>query len=579
MIRALLVAAAACSVGTAACVRDVDLRGEGDGLPGLIALEVVPAETTLALAVTEPPAEARLSARGRFADGTTRDVTASVDWAADSGAQGGFAEPGVYTTSNAAGGRVTVRATSGSISATAKVTVILSHTIIDPAFPPPGGAAGLFSPENPIVVGDPARSPDIAYPAHETLLPVNLAPVLFQLHQGNGNDAWRLSFDSDFVHVVVLTGADRWQPEEWVWQLLARSNAGGPMTVTAAAGATAGPGVVYASLPTLVRFSASPVGGAVTFRADGEASIVGAELSAHATAPFYPPSAGGTCVGCHAVSGDGSRLAAGYGGERLQLVELATQNVLIGVDEGHEMGWAAFSPAGDRVLIAHKGKLVLLDAGSGAPIGSPDGVVQLPAGTLATHPDWAPAGDAVAVALGSTVGNRDMKGGAIARIPYDADVWGEAQVLVSSSGDNDNNYFPRWSPDGRFIAYVHADSPSKGAPTAELRIILAEGGAPIGLRIASHRLGREDDVPGLGSSMPSWGPSDGAVDWLTFTSMRGYGVVLPDGGNDRIWAAGLDLSRVDEGQDPSFAAFWLPAQDATQMNYAPVWASTVEPTR
>lgn len=197
----------------------------------------------------------------------------------------------------------------------------------------------------------------------------------------------------------------------------------------------------------------------------------------------------------------------------------------------------------------------------------------LPAGMLATHPDWSPAGDFVAVALGSSVANRDIRGGAIARIPYVDGAWGEPEILVPSAGDNDNNFFPRYAPDASVIAFVHADSPSRTAPTAELRLILAAGGTPISLQIASHRNGLVDGDTDLGSSMPTWAPDSDDVSWLAFASTRAYGHVLPTGDSNRIWITAIDLDRVASGSDPSFAAFWLPSQDPTQMNYVPVWAN------
>jgi hypothetical protein len=117
---------------------------------------------------------------------------------------------------------------------------------------------------------------------------------------------------------------------------------------------------------------------------------------------------------------------------------------------------------------------------------------------------------------------------------------------------------------------VHADGPA-ASPTAELRLVAATGGAPIVLARASHQLGAMAQ-PGLGDTMPAWAP-DGT--WLAFASTRAYGAVRPMGPGLQIWIAAVDPSRAG---DPSFAAFWLSAQDVTASNVTPAWGPTAATT-
>src|SRR5213079_3001398 len=84
-------------------------------------------------------------------------------------------------------------------------------------------------------------------------------------------------------------------------------------------------------------------------------------------------------------------------------------------------------------------------------------------------------------------------------------VWGATDILVPGATTN-NNYFPRYSPDGRYIAYVHATSGSQGATSAELRLIRADGGTSIVLATANRRVGSIDDA-NLSNTMPAWAPS------------------------------------------------------------------------
>lgn len=560
---ALLVVVAvgvAVGLGVAAtgCTERIQLGVEdaGPGLPGLVELRLSPPSSTIDLPDSTPRA-VQLTATGVFSGGEERDVTTLVEWSVDNPYPGALDAPGHWLTSGQAGGVVVITARSGPVAGTAEVRVILSRTIDDSLFPPPAGAADLF--EGAVSVDDPTRAPVVRYPETATTIPPDLARMLFQYAAGVGNDVWRLRFDSEFLHLVVLTGATRWQADAEVWSWIARTNVGGAFVLEVAGGAVGAPGTVYPAPPLLLQVAATPIAQAVYFWS--AETVWRAQVSDGAAIPFYATPADGTCVGCHALSRDGRRMAVGYGGETLQVVDVPGRNVLVGADRGYAMGWATFSPDGAQVLVADKGKLQLVDVATGA--GTP---IALPPGVLATHPDWSPDGAAIAVAIGGPVGNKDMKGGRIARLPYAGGLLGPPEVLVEATGAEDNNFFPRWSPDGRVIAYVHADGASRGAVTAEIRLVAADGGAPV---VAARLNGVADS----GNHFPAWAPSatPGRA-WLAFASQRMYGEVLPAGVHDQVWVSAIDLDRVATGEDPSSAPFWLPAQNPTERTDGPFWA-------
>jgi len=561
MIRGYLVAL----VALGGCTERVQLVEEA--LPGLVSLEVTPAETALAITdLAQPPQTVTYTALGRFVDGTSRDVTALVEWTTDNAGPGSFVERGSYTTSGAAAGHVAIRATSDAIAGDARLTVVVTATIIDSTFPPP---PGLFAPGTAVVTGDPIRSPAVVYPSNDTMFPQGLARILFQYEPGLTNDAFRLGFESDVLHLTVLTGSDRWQPDELVWQLISRSHPGAAATFTVEAEASTSPGTLYASSGTAMHFARSSPEGVLYYFSDTTGGVMRSVLGSPTAGKLFPGDGDTRCVGCHAVSRDGRTMAFGLGGEKLSTLALDPVTPLLPATS-LPMGWATFSPDGSLLLVADKGELTLRDATTGAPVGPGGGKLELPGHALATHPDWSPDGAYVAVAIADTVGNMDMKGGAIARIPYLGGAWGDPEILVPADGGMHNNYFPRWSPDGRFLAYVHADGASRNAKTAELRVIAAEGGTPTPLRIASHRVATVDDVPELATTMPTWAPriTDG-IAWLAFASKRPYGAVRPVAGDSQIWIAGVELDRPG---DPSFAAFWLPSQDITALANNPIWA-------
>ena len=543
-------------------------------LAGLTALAIEPTETTIQITdLAQPPTAIDYVVTGAFDDGTTRDVTALVGWSVDNAAPGKIVRAGRYETSQAAAGHVVVRAFANDIEATSAVHVIVTLTVVDSVFPPPVGAEALFSPAAPIVVGDPMRSPGLLYPAAGTQFPQGLLHLLFQIATGRNNDAYRLRFESDVLHLTVLTGSDRWQADATMWALIARSHPAARSELTVDAASTAVPGTIYSADPVPLWFSRGAPGGVIYYWSAATSGVMRATPSAASATKLYPSESNPTCGGCHAVSRDGTTMVLGYDGEKQQTVTLGDLAVVDNAAAGKPMGWAAFSPTGELVLIADKGTLVLRDARTGAPIGLDGG--RVPLALKATHPDWSPDGSYVAVTLAADVTNMEVKAGSIARIAYLGESgWGEPEILVASAADN--NYFPRWSPDGRYLAYVRALEPSRGAPTATLRIVPAAGGDPIALRLASHRVGRTDDTPNLANTMPAWGPAHDDVAWLAFASIRPYGAVRPITGPSQIWIAAIDLN-APAGADPSFPAFWLPSQDIRVLGNNPIWA--VEPTR
>jgi len=266
------------------------------------------------------------------------------------------------------------------------------------------------------------------------------------------------------------------------------------------------------------------------------------------------------------VSRDASAMAMGYGDENnpdLAAVSLPGLQTIVDPATKLPTGWTTYSPDGALLLAAHDGALTLYDAHTGSALGP----VALPSPMkFATHPDWSPDGSSVAVALTAMMPNdKDVTGASIALVPFANGKLGAPHVLVATTGMN-NAYFPRWSPDGKFLAYVHATTSSHAAISAELELVAATGGPSIVLANASGT--------NLADTMPSWSPVRGELSWLAFSSVRPYGSVMPMPHAAQVWIAGVDLGAASAtGADPSFPAFWLPCQDVTVLNNNPIWSS------
>jgi Putative metal-binding motif len=509
-------------------------------------------------------------------DGSERDVTNLVTWTLDP-AELADVVAGALTTKNH-GGDGTVTAQLAGVEASAAVRVQLAASFADPDAP--AGAADLFPADTSGDVSGATDSPLIVYPSHETMFPRNLERVTYQWSAGASLDLFEVQFESDWASVRYYSSAKSWLPSPQVWRWLAETHAGRSLTLRVRGLSTAAPGVVHSSRPVTLYFSASEVKGALYYWSTGAQGVLRATLSSPTASKFFtdPESGDDTCVSCHTVSRNGRRLAGGYGGEKLRQVSIPdrTLEIPIAPVTAPDYGFGTYNPAADRLLYSHKGVLTLLNADTGVKIKN----VALPGGAYASHPDWSPDGRYVAVAYqtsGKAPGNKQVQGTSLARIPVTGDDFGTPEVLVASTGSTDSLYFPSYSPDSHFIAFVRGTGDSKDNSTAKLWLVAADGGDPIALPRLNERVREKDGVSGVGNSMPTWAPSSTpGIFWLAFSSIRDYGNLLVGKDRDQLWGAAIDPARIGMGVDPSFAAFWMPFQQLDEGNHRAFWAIDTE---
>jgi len=91
------------------------------------------------------------------------------------------------------------------------------------------------------------------------------------------------------------------------------------------------------------------------------------------------------------------------------------------------------------------------------------------------------------------------------RIPFNEGRGGKPEPLRGASGDGRSNFFPKYSPDGRWIVFCKASNYMLLQPDSELYIIPAAGGEPRRLRANTRRM----------NSWHSWSPNG---HWLVFSS-------------------------------------------------------------
>ena len=96
------------------------------------------------------------------------------------------------------------------------------------------------------------------------------------------------------------------------------------------------------------------------------------------------------------------------------------------------------------------------------------------------------------------------------RIPFDNGKGGKAEPIEGASHNGMSNYFPKFSPDGKWIVFCKARSFMLLQPDSELHIIPAGGGEARRLRCNTSRM----------NSWHSWSPNG---KWLVFSS-KAYSV-------------------------------------------------------
>ncbi len=225
----------------------------------------------------------------------------------------------------------------------------------------------------------------------------------------------------------------------------------------------------------------------------------------------------------------------------------------------------------------------------------------------AANPAWNDAGDLIAYAsvarvAGSHVGG--IQASAVAKqpdtvlagpteadlytVPFNSGAGGPATAVAGAAEPGVAEYYPDFSPDGKFLAFNRAASTTGYIyyrPDGEVNIIPAAGGAP-------HRLVANDPPactgeasPGVINSWPKWGPSIGAANggsyyWVIFSSARGYEGqfnVPPDyytptsldTRSSQLYLAGVFVKA--DGTIESYPGVYIWNQSKDTSNLTPAW--------
>ncbi len=601
--------------------------GVGSGTGGssgtrLTALMISPASATLTVTSGSPMPTQPYTVTGTV-NGASQDETSTATYTILPYGVITMSSDGLATATGTMGGVVTITATMGSLTATATLTVQLNTAIVDPGMTgtvPPDASTHFTSTTN-----DSSRAPQLIYPNDGVLFPPNISGVEIHFQPGANNTLFEVTFAGplatvkSYIRCVAPTGINGciYQPDAALWTSVAASNAGQGTVTLVVRGTDDNGGSVGASQTFHMQFAKDPVMGALYYwNTSGQTAIMrwdfGASTATAPTAYLTPANTDGTtCVGCHALSPDGTKLVATAGGQddgRVLLWNVSTNTALQPFPLKQRSQFESWNAQGSQFVGVYgdgnpgsKGpsNLMIFDGTAGTVSSTID-----LGGLRADHPDWSKntttTPTIVFTSVDATAATSDQRPsmGGIDYVQQTNGTWGSPQTLVASLLGK-NRYYPAISPDGDLVIYDESTctngTPKMGQPadlscdadtdpTATMYLTSISGMAPIALTNANSPGVADNGMTALTNSYPKWAPFVQNLDemhkliWVTFSSTRQYGLRSPspnsfdpdeNSTDELIWMFGIVLGPT--GTDPSFTAFCLPFQDITTGNHIAQW--------
>jgi len=131
---------------------------------------------------------------------------------------------------------------------------------------------------------------------------------------------------------------------------------------------------------------------------------------------------------------------------------------------------------------------------------------------LEIHPQWTPDGSAIVFCLASPGHHPALVPFDLAVIPYNDGAGGVPRLIPGASANGRSNYYPRFSPDGRWLSFCECDGGDLIRPSSDIYLL------PANLEGQAHRL--ESNAPYAADSWHSWSSNS---HWLVFATKRDDG--------------------------------------------------------
>ncbi len=538
-------------------------------------LTIIPVDGTIIIPGGATTATVDYAARYTNSAGVGSYVTAT--WSIDDATIGTFA--GATLTAKKIG-KTNVRATAMGLMASTSITVSGPVSIITT-----GTAADAPTKFGGTV--DATKKPSFVYPSDGTLVPPNMNTLEFHFMPGAGNTLFELAFAGTSVDLKVyftctaVGGGCVYTPDATVWKYLAEGGRNKPpVTYTLRGVDAAAPAKLGVSASQTISFGQENiVGGIYYWNAKAGATMryeFGVTGKSAETYMNAAKAGATTCVGCHVVSRDGTRIALGLdipAPSPYKVFDVASKAMIYaqGTSFGGGSNFFSFSPDSKQIMTSNGVSIVLRNALTGAAVVDP----LVAKGAM---PDWAPNGLKMVYASPATAppcvgfcGATGVDSASLQVLTYVGGAWNKTPTtLVPFSAQN--NFYPTYSPDGKWVLFNRSPSNANSydAKDAQVWVVSEAGGAPVRLAIASTG----------GDSWPKWTPAiqayrGGQLLWLTFSSRRAYGLRLAKDAQVQLWMVGFDPAKAAAGADPSGPAFWLPFQDLSSGNHIAQWVNAV----
>lgn len=506
----------------------------------------------------------------RDADGSQTDVTDQAAFQVAPGELGGVAG-GTLTPSGQLAGAGQLTATLDASSASASFKVYVTDTI--------SGTADASAPLFDTATLDTASTIALAYPPAGALIPPNLGEM--DVHwRDSTKDVYEVQLTGGFVTLktyVSTLGAATWTTlADTRWQQLSQGASGVDLEVRVR-GIKTTSAATFIEGKEQVRIAAEEVKGGVYYWNTTKAAIMRFDMSTPnvPAEQFYPQVGQSGCVGCHAVSRDGTVVAYRQEGDNLNYgnaLDVSSLSRKLPVDT-QKWNFAAIHPNNTDMFTTTDSGLYRTDLGTQV-------TTPLYTTTRISHPDIAASGDQI-VATQVSGGNEVWtSAGKIVVFDYDkvAKTVGAPRTLAAPTGTA-FQYYPSFSPDNTWVLYNQAtggDSYNNG--NAEIWVTKADGSLAAPIRLSAA------EVPGSFDSWPKWTPfitteptstDPEHVIWFTVASQRPFGVRSSGAQKPQLWLAPFYPDRAALGQDATGPAIRLPFQSLVEGNHIAQWTEAI----
>ncbi|HEY4180102.1 MAG TPA: hypothetical protein VGM90_24840 [Kofleriaceae bacterium] len=539
-----------------------------------------------------PTAKATLVA----ADGTETDVTDRVTWAISPAGAAAVSGTSLSATGTAAGPGV-LTADYAYAEGQTGFEVFVEQTVDGGTNAAPAGTADLFN----AATADTTATVALAYPPANALVPSNLGAM--DVHwRDAANDRYEVTLSGGYVtlktyvvpsnprNYTVFTGDQ--------WSQLSGGSAGVDLDIRVRALSSSAP-TTFIEGSEKVRIGANAIKGGVYWwnTTDGSnAFIYRYDMENQAVPPeqFFPqPNQSGTCVGCHAVSRDGTVVSyrqdggtTNYGNAVMVtgLTKRLTQNT-------QSWSYTTIHPNDTDLISTRNDGMWVTDMGTGA-------ASHIYSTSKVTHPDFSVDGStivAASVASGDDVYANVPANGTNQLVVFDYDAAtktvGQTPTPIVTSAANTYAYYPGYSPDNKWVLYnVASGASSYNNLNSQLWVVSSAkpaSGAPLSTPI---RLTEAEGPAGQGNSWPKWTPftsqeagptgANETVIWFTVASYRAFGVRTTNGDHQlkpQLWLAPFYPDRVGntQGLPVTGPAVRLPFQKLDQGNHIAQWTQKI----